>query len=47
MTLEYSHRCTPARDRRFRKWEKVVLDSFACNCEDHLVTRRDGSDTTT
>ena len=27
-------------DRRFRKWEDVVLDSFACNYEDHPVTRR-------
>ena len=32
-------------DRRFRKWEDVVLDSFACN-EDPQVSRRDESDTT-
>ena len=30
-------------DRRFRKWEDVVLDSFACNYEGHLVTCRDES----
>ena len=24
-------------DRRFRKWEDVVLDSFACNNEDHIT----------
>ena len=30
---------------RLRKWEDVVWESFACNYEDHLVTRRDGSDT--
>ena len=28
-------------DRRFRKLEDVVWDSFACNFEDHPVTRRD------
>ena len=28
-------------DRRFRKGEDVVLDSFACSYVDHLVTRRD------
>ena len=33
-------------DRRFRKWEDIVLYSFACNCEDHPVTRRDESDIT-
>ena len=33
-------------DRRFRKWEDVVWSTFACNCEDHLVTRRDASDIT-
>ena len=32
--------------RRFRKWEDVVLDSFACSYEDHPVTRRDESDVT-
>ena len=26
---------------RFREWEDVVQDSFACNYEDHPVTRRD------
>ena len=31
-------------DRRFGKREDIVLDSFACNCEDHSVTRRDESD---
>ena len=31
-------------DRRFRNWESVVLDSFACNYENHPVTRRDESD---
>ena len=31
-------------DRRFRNWEDVVLDSLACNYEDHPVTRRDESD---
>ena len=33
-------------DRRFRKWEDVVWDPFACNCKDHRVTRRDESDIT-
>ena len=33
-------------DRRFRKWEDNVLDSFACNYEDHLVTCRVESDIT-
>ena len=33
-------------DRRFRKWEDVVLDSFACNYEDQPATRRDESDIT-
>ena len=32
--------------RRFRMWEDVVLDSFACNYEGHPVTRRDDSDIT-
>ena len=32
--------------RRFQKWEDLVLDSFACNFEDHPVTRRDESDIT-
>ena len=31
-------------DRCFRKWEEVVLDSFACNYEDHPVTHRGESD---
>ena len=31
-------------DRRFRKREDVVLDSSACDYEDHLLTRRDESD---
>ena len=33
-------------DRRFRKREDVVLDSSACDYEDHLLTRRDESDIT-
>ena len=33
-------------DPRFRRWEDVVWDSFACNYEDHPVTRRDESDIT-
>ena len=31
-------------DRSFRKWEDVVLDSFACNYEDYLVTHQGESD---
>ena len=33
-------------DRCFCKWEDVVLESFACNCEDHLVALRRESDIT-
>ena len=46
LMLEYSHlgMCSSA-DRRFRKLEDVVMDSFGCNCEDH-ITRRDESDIT-
>ena len=33
-------------DRRFRKWEDVVFDSFAWQYEDHPVTRWDASDIT-
>ena len=33
-------------DRRFRKWEDVVVDSFACNYRDHPVRRRDEIDST-
>ena len=33
-------------DRCFRNWEDVVLDPFACNYEDHPVTRRRRSDIT-
>ena len=33
-------------DRRFREWEDVVWHCFACNYEDHSVTRRDESDIT-
>ena len=33
-------------DRRFRQWEDVVLDSFACNYKDHPVMRRDECDVT-
>ena len=33
-------------DRRFRSWEDVVLDSFACNNEDYPVTRQNKSDIT-
>ena len=32
--------------RHFRKWEDVVLDSFAFNYEDHPITRRNESDIT-
>ena len=32
--------------RRFRGWENVALDSFACIYEDHPVTGRDESDIT-
>ena len=31
-------------ERSSRKWEEVVLDSLACNYEDHPVSRRDESD---
>ena len=34
-------------DRRFRKWEDVVWDSFACSYEDHPGTRQDESDVST
>ena len=33
-------------DHRFPKLESVVLESFACHCENHPVTRRDDSDIT-
>ena len=33
-------------DRCCRRWEDVVLNSLTCDCEDHLVTRRDESDIT-
>ena len=33
-------------DRRVRTWEDIALDSFACNSEDHPVTRHDESDIT-
>ena len=41
-------RTSCSADRLFRTWRNVVLNSFACNCEGHLVTlkRRDESDMT-
>ena len=43
---EHGDSGTPALTIRFRKWEDVVLDSFACNHEDHPDTLRRKSDVT-